>query len=116
MESIETPEKIKLLAWGDYAATTGFGTVMSNIMRELHATGRYEIDVVGINYDGMPYNKEMWPGQIIPAMSALNMHGVYSDVYGRQRLIDTVSSGKYDVIFMLQDTQCMPDILSTVFI
>jgi len=48
-------ERIKILGWFDYACATGFANVSSNIMRELEKTGRYEIDVIGINYDGSPY-------------------------------------------------------------
>ena len=46
--------KIRVLAWGDYACSTGFGTVMKNIMSEINNTGNYEIDVIGVNYDGAP--------------------------------------------------------------
>ena len=53
--------KTRVLAWGDYACSTGFGTVMKNIMSELHKSGQYEIDVVGVNYDGGPYDTNKWP-------------------------------------------------------
>lgn len=97
-------DKIRLLAFGDYACSTGFGRVMSELMRQLEATGRYAIDVVGINYSGDPYDPERWPGRVYPAMSALNLQGAYGDVFGRQRVLDLLATGNYDVLFMLQDT------------
>lgn len=96
--------KTRVLAWGDYCASTGFGTVMSNIMRQLDATNNYEIDVVGINYDGGVYDKEKWPGNVWPAISALRMQGPYHDYHGRQVFLDQLSSRDYDVVFIVQDT------------
>ena len=107
--------KIKILAWGDYCCSTGFGTVMSNIMRELHKTGRYEIDVLGINYSGDPYDEEKWPGRVYPAMPGLmSAAGPYADVYGRQRLCDLIGKNQYDVVFLLQDTFVLQDVLPTI--
>jgi len=96
--------KIRLLAWGDYCCSTGFGTVLSNIMRELEASGKYEIDVVGINYDGGPYDTERFPGKVYPALSGIRMQGAYGDVFGRQVVLDLLSNNEYDVFFALQDT------------
>lgn len=112
MSEEQKPDKIKILAWGDYCCSTGFGTVMSNIMMQLQATGRYEIDVIGINYSGDPYDTERWPGRVYPAMPGLMSQGsIYSDVYGRQRLLDQAGAGDYDVIFMLQDTFILQTIM-----
>lgn len=97
-------KKIRLLLWADYACATGFANVAGNIMRELHKTGRYEIDVVGINYSGDPYDENKWPGHIYPAMPGILMQGPYADVYGRQRVLDRLGTGEYDVLFMIQDT------------
>ena len=108
-------QKIKILAWGDYCCSTGFGTVMSNIMRELHKTGKYEIDVLGINYSGDPYDHEKWPGNVYPAMPGIMAQaGPYADVYGRQRLCDLLGKNQYDVVFLLQDTFIVKDVLPTV--
>lgn len=98
----KTTDKIRVLALGDYCCTTGFATVMSNIMRQLHATGKYDIDVVGINYTGDPYDHDIYPGKVYPAMNIANMHA--NDPYGRQRVLDMLGTGEYDVFFMLQDT------------
>lgn len=108
-------KKIRILAWGDYCCGTGFGTVMRNIMQNLHATGKYEIDVLGINYGGDPYDAEKWPGKVYPAMPGpMSMVPGYNDVYGRQRLLDLMGSGDYDVVFMLQDTFILAEIIDKV--
>ena len=99
--------KTKVLAYGDYCCATGFGTVMGNIMRELNATGKYDIDVVAINYDGGPFDQEQWPGQVWPAISALRQQGPYADLHGRQVFLDRLQQGDYDVVFIVQDTFIM---------
>jgi glycosyltransferase involved in cell wall biosynthesis len=96
--------KIKVLAWGDYACSTGFGTVMRNIMGEIHSTNKYDIDVVGVNYDGGPYDTKKWPGRLWPAISALRTQGPYGDVFGRQVFLDLLNQGDYDLVFIVQDT------------
>jgi len=96
--------KTRVLAWGDYCASTGFGTVMSNIMRELDKTGKFDIDVVAVNYDGGPYDTQKWPGRVWPAISALRQQGPYSDLFGRQVFLDMIARGDYDVVFVIQDT------------
>jgi len=100
----KTVSKTRVLAWGDYACSTGFGTVMKNIMSELNNTGKYEIDVVGVNYDGGPYDTEKWPGTLWPAISALRTQGPYGDVFGRQVFLDLLGTREYDVVFIVQDT------------
>ena len=99
--------KTKVLAYGDYCASTGFATVMRNILSELNDTGKYEIDVVAINYDGGPYDREKWPGQVWPAISALRQQGPYADLHGRQVFLDRLGQGDYDVVFIVQDTFIM---------
>lgn len=105
-------DKIKILALGDYCCSTGFATVMSNIMSELNATGRYDIDVIGINFDGNPdYDTSRFPGRVWPAVSALQMAGPYGDPYGRQRFLDRLGMGIYDVVFILQDTFIVQELI-----
>lgn len=107
--------KIKVLAWMDYCCNTGFATVARNVLKNLYDTGDFEIDVVGINYDGDPYDKNEWVGNVFPAMRGRMLQPPYIDVFGRQRVLDLLSSGKYDVLFMIQDTfvtmDFMPNIL-----
>lgn len=96
--------KVRVLAWGDYACSTGFGTVMKNIMSEINNTGNYDIDVVGVNYDGGPYDTTKWPGRLWPAISALRTQGPYGDVFGRQVFLDLLAQNDYDIVFIVQDT------------
>lgn len=110
--------KPKILLYGDYCCATGFAQVLGNIARELHSTGRYELDVLAINYSGDPKDDSKWPGNVWPAMpGAMMQAGAYGDVYGRQRLLDLMGSGKYDVVYMIQDTfviePIMPEIHKT---
>lgn len=106
---------INLLLYGDYCCATGFAQVLGNIARELHKTGKYNIDVVGINYSGDPYDGEKWPGRVFPAMpGAMASSGPYGDVYGRQRLLDLMGSGRYDVVYMIQDTFVIEPIMDEV--
>ena len=99
-------KKIKLLFFGDSPAhcDTGFATVSKNILKRLHATGKYDITCVGINYYGMPHDL---PYKIYPA--GINNQG---DIYGRQVLLDMLRHDKsdYDVLFTLQDTFIMATI------
>lgn len=111
-------KKINLLLYGDYCCATGFAQVLGNIARQLHRTGKYNIDVIAINYSGDPIDHEKWPGNVWPAMPGGLMNaGAYGDVYGRQRLLDLMGSGKYDVVYMIQDTfviePIMPEIHKT---
>lgn len=113
----ETP-KTNILLYGDYCCATGFGMVLGNIARQLYATGKYEIDVLGINYSGDPYDREKWVGEVFPAMPGGMMNaGAYGDVYGRQRLLDLMGTGKYDVVYMIQDSfvvePIMPEVIKT---
>lgn len=118
MDAVAEPQKTKLLLYGDYCCATGFGQVLGNIARQLDATGKYDIDVLGINYSGDPYDREKWVGEVFPAMPGGMMNaGPYGDVYGRQRLLDLMGTGKYDVVYMIQDSfvlePIMPEVLKT---
>ena len=95
-------KKIKLLWYGDTPTkNTGFGVVSKNILKRLQATGKYEIDILGINYMGEPHSL---PYRIFPA--GINPQ---QDIYGRQKLLDMLRSKEsdYDVLFTLQDTFVM---------
>lgn len=107
-------DRTKLLAWGDYACSTGFATVMGNILRELDKTGRFDITVVGVNYLGTPYDRERWPGEIWPALIPGAFDGPYTDVHGRQRVLDLLGSGQFDVFFFIQDTFIARDIMAQI--
>lgn len=89
--------KIKVLFYGDApTVATGFGTVTRNILTGLHATGKYDIQVLGVNYwgDPHPYPFPIWPVGIGS-----------NDPYGRQRAFDMMAKDlDYDVLFLFQDS------------
>jgi len=106
-------DKIKVLVLADYGCSTGFGQVASNIMQRLNATGKYEFTVIGINYD--PVNEidpKRWPGRIIPAVTVSDMHA--PDVYGRQKLLNELGKGIYDIFFTIQDTFIIQTIMQQI--
>ena len=92
--------KINVLAYCDSpTCATGFGTVSRNIFEGLYATGRYQIDVLGINYWGDPHN---FPYRIWP--TGTNQQ---RDPYGRKKVCSMIPQMNYDILFFLQDTFIM---------
>ena len=89
--------KIKVLAYCDSpTCATGFGTVSRNILSGLYATGRYDIDILGINYWGDPHT---FPFRIWP--TSVNAE---KDPYGRKKCFNMIQQMDYDILFFLQDT------------
>lgn len=106
-------DKIKILVLADYGCATGFGQVASNIMQRIEATGKYDITVIGINYDpGKEIDFDRWPGRIIPAITVADMN--YGDVYGRQKVLNELGRGIYDMFFTLQDTFIIQTIVKQI--
>jgi glycosyltransferase involved in cell wall biosynthesis len=106
-------DKIKVLVLADYGCSTGFGQVASNIMQRINATGKYDITVIGINYD--PVNEidpERWPGRVIPAVTVSDMNA--PDVYGRQKVLNELGKGIYDIFFTIQDTFIIGTIINQI--
>jgi len=94
---IKNQNKIKVLAYCDSpTAATGFGTVSRNIFEALYNTGRYDIDILGINYWGDPHN---FPYRIWP--TGTNQQ---KDPYGRQKVVNMIPQMDFDLLFFLQDT------------
>ena len=93
-------KKIKVLAYCDApTCATGFGTVSRNIFEGLYNTGRYDIDVLGINYWGDPHDMpyRIWP-------TGTNQQ---KDPYGRQKVLSMIPQMEFDVLFFLQDSFIM---------
>lgn len=95
-------KKIKVLAYSDSpTCATGFGTVSRNIFEGLFRTGRYQIDVLGINYWGDPHTfpYRIWPTGTNPER----------DPYGRKKITNMIahSNLEFDILFFLQDTFIM---------
>lgn len=61
-------EKIKLGIIGDAGVPTGFATVTHNVAGYLQETGDYDIQIIGINFDGQPneWTKkfQIWPARL----------------------------------------------------
>lgn len=100
-------KKIKILALCDSpTVATGFAQVSRNVLNGLHATGRYEIDVIGINHHGDAYDRTKFPYNIYPAMPQ-----GWADMYGRDRIMNALSGGQaqyglvppWDIVFTIQD-------------
>jgi glycosyltransferase involved in cell wall biosynthesis len=98
-----TPEiKTKrILMLADFACNTGFATVAHNIVAQLLKTNQYQIDIVGINYNGMP-NEWMKIYPTVRLLPAVIISG--GDLFGREGYLQMLSSGAYDITFILQDT------------
>jgi len=95
-----TPKKIQLLCWGDAPTqTTGFGIVMKNVLKYLYKTGKYDVDIIGVNYYGDFYDKNEYPYQITPA-ALLNK----ADPYGCEMLLRALKKKNYDLLFVVNDT------------
>lgn len=106
METPKTPaKKIRLFYYGDFLRQTGFGIVAFNILKRLLATGRYEIEAFGINYYGDPYNH---PKSLYYAVKDIPVHPASTifnpDVFGFERLTETLVKSEFDILFVLQDS------------
>lgn len=104
--NVEMP-KIKVLAYCDSpTCATGFGTVSRNIFEGLYSTGRYDIQILGINYWGDPHN---FPYPIWPTGTNSDR-----DPYGRKKVCSMIPRMNYDLLFFLQDTfilDFMPELI-----
>lgn len=106
-ENKKTEDKkiIKMLCFIDSpACATGFGRVAEGIFFNLAQTGRYDIDIFGINDRGGWKDPEKYPYRIFPA-TRMGMQ----DFYGRGRFLNIIRGGDpdlkppWDIIFFLQD-------------
>lgn len=89
--------KKKILFYGDSpTVATGFGTVARNILENLYRSGKYDIDIFGINYHGTPHQ---YPFNIWPAMDHQS-----GDPYGRRKFCHFAAGSDFDIMFILQDT------------
>lgn len=112
-------EKIRVLALADSpTCATGFAQVARNILKVLHDSGKFEIDIVGINFDGSYYDRDKFPYRIYPAMNSLVPNPAYHDLFGRQTFLDKLGDGIYDLVWVLQDTFIIeplgPKIMETI--
>ncbi len=86
---------------------TGFSRVAQGIFENLARTGRYEIDIFGVNDLGfLDPDPVKYPYRIMPAM----IPGIAGDFYGRLRFINIIRGADrsfltppWDIIFTLND-------------
>lgn len=107
-------EPRRILAWMDTPrSATGFSTVARNVLYELNKTGKYIIDVIGINDVGGYYDIEKYPYRIYPACPLGER-----DLFGRPRLLksllgqDRQLEAPWDILFTLQDTFTIEPIMN----
>jgi glycosyltransferase involved in cell wall biosynthesis len=101
-EKILESEKIQVAVLADSPTViTGFANVCREILTNLHKTGLYAFDIVGINYDGSPHDL---PFKIYPAVNGLMQDPKYREPYGRQRFLDMIGEGRFDIVWVLQDS------------
>ena len=101
-------KKIKILVWGDTPdCSTGFGTVIRGIFTNLAKTGKYDIDIIGINDAGDYKDPKKYPNmRIYPALPGISAS---RDFHGRTRFIDAILgkeqeiSPPWDIVFTLND-------------
>ena len=93
----------KLLVMSDSPTiTSGFAKVAYHILRALYATGKYEITVLGCGYEGDGYDRKKFPYEIITAANP-SVNPQYNDYFGRQKALNMLGTGEYDIFFSIQD-------------
>lgn len=101
-EEILKEERIHVAVLADSPnVITGFGNVCREVLGHLYESGFYDFEIVGINYDGSPHDL---PHKIYPAVNALVSHMAYREPYGRQRFLDMLGEGRFDLVWVLQDS------------
>lgn len=101
----ETGKRRVLVLADTPTCSTGFATVTRNVLKQLHGTGKYEIDIIGINQFESYYDHDKFPYKIFRA----SVEGKSRDVFGRPRLNMALSGNDsdiqmpYDIIFTIND-------------
>lgn len=90
--------KPNLLMWSDcFLAGTGFGTVSKYVVKAL--APYFNIDQLAINYNGEFFDQKEYPVQVSPAKLLIPQ-----DPYGNQMFVNALQSGKYDFVWIMNDT------------
>ncbi len=105
-----------VLIWGDNPhGITGFGKVVKNIIRQIYDKDKFKIDVLGISYLGDPYVADEYKGEKL-------MYDVWTpfevgkviDLYGTNKLMSMLSQGRIDILFILQDTFIVKNVMQKI--
>jgi len=91
----------KILWYSDFLVSTGFGNVAEALVSRLKH--KYDFTVLGINYNGDPYNI---PGHPYYHLKDIPVYPskVKNDYLGKQKLLNLLHEGNFDILFILQDT------------
>jgi len=99
---MQKPQK-RVLMLADFGCATGFAQVSQNVVMQVLKDTEidYFLDIIGINYYGLPNE---WQGlyprvRIFPASLISN-----GDLFGRKGMLNMLSFGVYDILWILQDT------------
>jgi len=92
----------KMLWIGDAVVSSGFARATHYILDTLHK--HYEVDVLGLNYQGDPHD---YPYKIYPCWPG-------GDLFGVNRVTDFTKSKEYDVIVIQNDPWNFPEYLNKV--
>lgn len=93
----------RVLMLADFACATGFAQVSQNVVRQLmlDKNTTYQMDIVGINYHGVPNEWQSF----FPQIRLFPAHFISGgDVFGRKGYLNLLASGAYDLTWILQDT------------
>ncbi|ADX42534.1 glycosyl transferase [Tetrasphaera phage TJE1] len=99
--------KKRILWYSDTpTCATGFGNVAKNLLKELFKPGEQHLTVLGINYNGEPYDHEEFP--YLKADRTNPLDGLWpanhnGDMYGLQKFLEFIRRGAFDVVYVLQD-------------
>ena len=114
MENQTTQKEAKrVLILADFGCATGFAQVSQNVVAQLlkEKDINYQIDIVGINYHGMPNEwQNVYPRvRLFPATVISR-----GDLMGRTGYLSMLSAGVYDLTWILQDTFNIEPIMDKV--
>lgn len=105
---VTVAEKRRKLLWvGDAIVASGFAQSTHQILP--HLLPRWEVEVLGLNYHGDPYNREKHPYDVYPA--AVSKTG---DAFGVGRIAERVSEFRPDVVVIQNDPWNFPPYMKRV--
>jgi glycosyltransferase involved in cell wall biosynthesis len=100
--------KKQMLCWADSPlAGTGFGIVSKHVLKYIHEL--FDIDLLAINFTGDFVDKDLFPYQMIPAKL-----GDPKDPYGNAMFLKALSSGKYDMVWVMNDLHVTEEVAKQI--
>lgn len=93
--------RTRVLWYSDFLCHSGFARVAHNIVRQLLATGAYDIEVLAINHHGEPYNHPHSPWHEFAGLPVYPSTYYAGDHRGERRLFELLATHRYDLLFAL---------------